>query len=105
MKPTRRAILIVLSPPDMAPINPIRVRFDPMAELLPPHITLVFPFESDLSAGELRKHVQLAAEGVAPFAITLEGITGSEHEYLFLTLRRSAGSIVKIHTRLYSVPH
>ena len=88
----------------MASIEPIRQRFDPLAGLLPSHITLVFPFESDLTTQDLRKHMELAVEGVAPFALTLDGITGSEREYLFLMVRRGNESIVEMHERLYSGP-
>ena len=88
----------------MASIEPIRQRFDPMAGLLPSHITLVFPFESDLTAKDLRKHVELAVKGVAPLALTLEGFTGSERQYLFLGVKRGSDSIVDMHERLYSGP-
>jgi 2'-5' RNA ligase len=88
----------------MASIEPIQLRFDPLAGKLPPHITLVFPFESDVTAQELRKHVGLAAEGVAPFALTLGGITDSEREYIFLSVSRGLDSILKLHERLCSGP-
>ena len=88
----------------MASIEPIRQRFDPLAGFLPSHITLVFPFESDLTTQNLRKHIEVAVEGVAPFALTLDGITGSEREYLFLVVTRGNESIVEMHERLYSGP-
>src|SRR5216683_3270856 len=100
----RRAIVVVPPPLDMALVQPIRERFDPMVSLMPCHITLVFPFESDLSAEHLRAHVELATEGVTPFAITLTGITGSESEYLFLEVERGRARIIGLHDRLYSEP-
>jgi 2'-5' RNA ligase len=88
----------------MASIEQIRLRFDPLAGKLPPHITLVFPFESDVTTQDLRKHVGLSAEGVVPFAVTLNGITGSEREYLFLSVSHGLDSILELHKRLYSGP-
>jgi 2'-5' RNA ligase len=88
----------------MASVEPIRQRFDPLAGFLPSHITLVFPFESDLTTQELREHIELSMKGVAPFALTFDGITGSEREYLFLTVHRGCDSIVQMHERLYSGP-
>jgi 2'-5' RNA ligase len=88
----------------MASIEALRQRFDPLAGFLPSHITLVFPFESDLTTQDLRKHIERAVEGVAPLALTLDGITGSEREYLFLMIRRGHESIVEMHERLYSGP-
>lgn len=88
----------------MVSIEAIRQRFDPLAGFLPAHITLVFPFESNLTTKDLRRHIELAAEGVAPFALTLDGVTGSEREYLFLMVKRGKESIVELHERLYSGP-
>lgn len=36
-------------------INEIRHRYDPLANLLRPHITLVFPFESDMTNDEVEE--------------------------------------------------
>lgn len=46
--PTR---VIVIFPPaaDVAVIDPLRQRFDPLASVIAPHITLVFPFQSEIS--------------------------------------------------------
>ena len=84
----RRLIVIVPSLAESAAetIATFRRRFDPLADLVPPHITLVFPFESSLSPDELRAHAQGAVRGVAPFPLRLAGITGSERAYLFLKL-------------------
>src|SRR5262249_52146904 len=34
-----------------------RAAYDPFATFIPPHITLVFPFESDLTAADLEAHI------------------------------------------------
>jgi 2'-5' RNA ligase len=86
----------------MAEIEPIRHRFDPLARSLPPHVTLVFPFESELTTQDVRNHIELATQGVGPFALTLEGVIGSEREYLVLNVKRGSDSIVELHERLYS---
>jgi 2'-5' RNA ligase len=74
----RRAIVVFPNFADPAAceqIEGLRRRFDPLAAMIPVHITLVFPFASTLSADELVAHVQAATRGIAPFPVLLQGIT------------------------------
>jgi 2'-5' RNA ligase len=98
---TRRAIVAVPAlPPE--PIGTLRRRYDPLAERVPPHLTLVFPFESALPADVLRRHVAAAVGGCTPFPVQFAGITGSEGEYLFLNVKRGNATLIALHDRLYS---
>jgi 2'-5' RNA ligase len=83
-------------------IDQLRNQFDPLAAVLDPHITLVFPFESDLSLEQLKAHIQYAIQGILPFEIELQGITGSEGEYLFLNVKHGNDQIIEMHDRLYT---
>ena len=83
-------------------IQQIRDRYDPLAVLIDPHITLVFPHESDFPIEQLRTHIQHAIQGIRPFEVYLQGITGSESEYLFLNIKVGNDQIIKLHDRLYS---
>lgn len=96
----------MLFPPaaDLAPVLPLRERFDPLAGVVPPHITLVFPFEDELTAETLRAHVEKAVRGVGPIPVQLAGITGSEGEYLFLNVKRGNDPLIDLHDRLYTGP-
>jgi len=44
---------------NMEIIDNIRKQYDPLADLVRPHITLVFPFESPLSNMQLENCLQL----------------------------------------------
>jgi 2'-5' RNA ligase len=98
---TRRAIVAFPAlPPE--PIDMLRRRYDPLAGRVPPHITLVFPFESALPDDVLRRHVAAAVCGCTPFPVRFAGITGSEGEYLFLNVKRGNDALIALHDRLYS---
>lgn len=77
---TPRIRFIALFPPaeEMRAVQGLRRRWDPLAEFVHPHLTLVFPFESEDSTDVLRAHVEHAVAGVRAFPIHLAGVTGSE---------------------------
>lgn len=85
-------------------INNIRKKYDPLAELVLPHITLVFPFESDLTNDELNLHLKDCLNYIQPFKIELEGFSKQENKYgnyLFLNVVQGIELIKNIHDRLY----
>lgn len=83
-------------------ITRIRHKFDPLAELVPPHITLVFPFESESNQSEIRSHIRNAIADMAPFHVRFSGVTGHEGEYLFLNVKEGNDQLIALHDRLYS---
>ncbi|HLZ29209.1 MAG TPA: 2'-5' RNA ligase family protein [Chloroflexota bacterium] len=99
-----RAVIICPPLPEPNRIGALRRRFDPLAEVIPAHITLVFPFESDLAADDLRAHVEAAVRGVGPFPIRLRGVTPIESRYLFLLVERGDADLIELHDRLYTGP-
>jgi 2'-5' RNA ligase len=84
-------------------INDIREKYDPLVKHVSPHITLVFPFESDITTEELKDHLSKALPGVNAFPITLKGITPSTitGNYLFLNIVDGKEEIIEMHKRLY----
>lgn len=85
-------------------IQSIRKKYDPLYTCIPPHITLVFPFESEITNIDLYRHVKQAVTGFQPFAIHLEEITASNGYYLFLNVKQGNDQIIALHDRLYSGP-
>ncbi|WDL95904.1 2'-5' RNA ligase family protein [Alicyclobacillus sp. ALC3] len=83
-------------------INAIRAKYDPLADLIPPHVTLVFPFESNISKEVLEEHLHEATVGSHPFRIAMTGVTGAEGEYLFLNVKVGNDHIIQLHDKLYS---
>jgi len=85
-------------------IQSIRKKYDPLYTCIPPHITLVFPFESQLTNADLYRHVKQAVTGFQPFLIRLEEITASNDHYLFLNVKRGNDQIIALHDKLYTGP-
>lgn len=98
----KRSICIFPVFSHMESIQQIRQKYDPLAEHIPPHITLVFPFESDLSTSEVVEHVRSAASTFTAFPLRLQTIYGAAGGYLFLAVKRGNESIVELHDRLYT---
>ncbi len=55
-------------------VAPFREKYDPLYNLVAAHITLVFPFESNLSLDNLSTSIKSAVEGLTSFEIELESI-------------------------------
>ena len=51
----KRTIMIFPEFDNIDSIDRIRSKYDPLAELVRPHITLVFPFESDITNDTVSK--------------------------------------------------
>jgi hypothetical protein len=60
----KRAIAIVPQISHIELIQRLRQAYDPLAATLPPHLTLVFPFESDISPEHLLRHLVLPLDMV-----------------------------------------
>ena len=99
-----RTIMIFPEFENMDVINDIRKKYDPLADLVLPHITLVFPFDCELTNEELNLHLKERLEGIHPFKIKLEGFSKQEDRYgnyLFLNVVQGIDVIKNIHDMLY----
>jgi 2'-5' RNA ligase len=99
-----RCILIFPDFPNISIIEGVRAKYDPAARLVEPHITLVFPFVSDIGTVELREHIRSALADIEPFRISLQGITEQKgfDSYLLLNVHQVKNTIKELHQRLYS---
>lgn len=69
-----------------------------------PHITLVFPFESNIKEYQLRNWMNEALKGLECFHVELEGIikiSSDSSLYLCLQVKKGKEEIKEIHSRLY----
>jgi len=105
-EPVARAIVIFPELPASAidAIGAVRRDYDPLAELIGPHLTLVFPFASCIAADVLEAHMSAVARGVGAFDVELAEVTGSDDEYLFLNVKRGNDLLIALHDRLYGGP-
>lgn len=99
-----RCIMLFPEFMNMPVIDRIRDRYDPLARYVRPHITLVFPFESDITTAELSAHIADALSSTSPFEINLGGISPSPQlgNYLFLHVQKGSAEVAALHKKLYT---
>ena len=81
-----RTIMIFPQFSNIEIINEIRDRYDPLAKLVRPHITIVFPFESEMTNDELAEKLTRSLKDVGPFELVLHGFSKTDDNYLFLNI-------------------
>jgi len=99
-----RTIMIFPEFENVEIIDKIRKQFDPLADLVRPHITIVFPFEGSMSNAELAQVLEERLADIKPFQLILGGISKQEDifgNYLFLNVLQGAEEICHIHQALY----
>lgn len=109
----KRCIMIFPKFCNMDIINNIRKKYDPFESHVRPHITLVFPFDSNISFSELRRHLEDVLSSIKPFRIVLKNIVPvkSFGNYLYLNIESGKNEIIEIHRKLYTgvleecIPH
>ena len=100
MKLKRSIVIFPQFGKDTDLIQNIRHKYDPLVNKIAPHITLVFPFESEISSDALHQHIETQLEELKPFSLSFQGIS-QEGNYLFLNLIKGQEQIVRIHDLLY----
>lgn len=99
-----RTIMIFPEFENIHVINDIREKYDPLVDLVLPHITLVFPFGSELTNEEISLYLKDSLRDIHPFRIELEGFSKQEEKtekYLFLNVVQGVDVIKNIHDILY----
>ncbi len=98
----KRSVILLPGFDNIGTVAGIREKYDPLVHCIAPHITLVFPFESELPLETLKAHIQTALSGVKRFGVLLQGITGDFRDgYLFLNVKRGNDQIIALHDTLY----
>jgi 2'-5' RNA ligase len=96
---------IFLLPSNLDPlIQEFRLKHDPQSLLVPPHVTVVFPFDIELNDDELTRRCQSAIEGVNPIEAKLGPISIESNGYVCFLLDQGGPEIAEIHNQLYSGP-
>lgn len=83
-------------------INQFRREYDPLVELIEPHITLMFPVPDSIGRDNLVHHLENALAGWQPFPIHLQGFQVSWDDYLFLLLQEGNANIIRLHDEIYT---
>ncbi|WP_314059399.1 2'-5' RNA ligase family protein [uncultured Vagococcus sp.] len=83
-------------------IHQLRYQYDPLFSKIGPHVTVVFPFESDLKNDDIITHMKEVLRGITSFKVVFSGITGDwPSGYLFLNVKKGNDQLIAIHDQLY----
>ena len=83
-------------------LNELRRRYDPFAELIAEHLTLVFPVPVDRDA--IWAHVQDIGSRIQPFDIRICGLDRTWDHWMYLVVEDGSEEIIALHDQLYSGP-
>jgi len=83
-------------------VEAFRARHDPMAALIPAHLTLVFPFPTSLTRLQVETHVKRVVSRWPPIPVTFRAVRMHANEFVFLMASRGAESLGELHDRLYT---
>lgn len=102
----KRDILIFPQFTNIEKIENIRKQYDELYKILPPHITLAFPFESSVSNDELKDRLMQVLKSVEPFEIVMSGVSLHKDEniktnYIFLNVVSGVKEIKILHNEIY----
>lgn len=99
---SRYVIVIFPSASETADLDNFRSAWDPLAGSIAAHVTLVYPFESNIGQSTLESMVANVARNHSPFPVELGNPIVHEAEYLFLVPRRGKRQIELLHQDLYA---
>lgn len=97
----KRDILIFPKFKNIDLIQNIRKKYDKLANLIPPHITLAFPFSESISNEELIEKLSNLLKKYSNFSVTFKGISLSSDNYIFLDCIKGREKILEIHKDIY----
>ena len=97
----KRAILIFPKFNNIEVIQDVRKKYDRLYGLIKPHITLVFPFQDNISDNLLRENIEEILNNTKSFKAIFKGVSLSEDNYIFLNCKEGKEKIIQIHDKIY----
>lgn len=97
----KRALHIFPTFSDGSGVQAFRLRHDPLARCIPPHVTLVFPFEDEVVDVELIRHIEDVAAAYGKFSIGFSVPIVVDGRSIWLPVRESAEIVADLQTKLY----
>ncbi|HUQ29243.1 MAG TPA: 2'-5' RNA ligase family protein [Usitatibacter sp.] len=89
-------------------IEAFRAKHDPVAAVIPAHLSLVFPFPTAHTRLQVETHIQRVVSKWPPVPVTFRRVRMHANEFLFLMASRGAASVTALHDKLYTrslAPH
>ena len=97
----KRDILIFPKFDNMDIIDDIRNKYDILANLVKPHITLAFPFKDEISNEDLISKLSVLLKNYSPFEVNFKGVSLSDDNYILLNCIKGNKEILKLHDDIY----
>ena len=85
-------------------LDEIRRRHDPTADLIEPHMGVMFLIPDSVGEGTVVRHLEDILQRLQPFAIRFHGLTKSWDHWLFLTLQEGNAEVLQLYDEIYSGP-
>ena len=98
----RRAIVWFPTMPADSKIESFRARHDPLATTLPAHVTLVFPFPTNLTSTQWASHIKRIVGNWPQLPVSFRDIEAIQGEFTILMLREKCEAVIALHDKLYS---
>ena len=90
------------------PIGAFRRRYYPTAQLIGPHLTLVYPLPAAIGLAAFTDHVRSVVSRTPAFELHLRGLDVTWDHWLYLDLAEGRDEVVALHDALYTgiaAPH
>ena len=97
----KRDVLIFPEFNNMNIINDIRNKYDRLANLVEPHITLAFPFRDDMSNEDLINKLSSLLKNYSPFEVSFKGVSLSHDNYILLNCIKGDSILIDLHDKIY----
>ena len=102
----KRDILIIPKFSNIHKIQMIREKYDELFDIIEPHITLAFPFKSNISNKKLKQQLTDSIKDINPFKIKCKGVTLRKDNrintyYIFLNIVEGKEIINEINHKIY----
>ena len=102
----KRDILIIPKFNNIHKMQKIGEKYDELFDIIEPHITLAFPFKSDISNEKLKQQLTDIIKNINPFRIKCKGIILRKDKiintyYIFLNIVEGKEIIKEINHRIY----
>lgn len=87
---------------DTSDVQLLRIKYDPTADLIPAHITILFPVSDEIGEDAFINHIESVLKHWEPFPIRINGLLKSWDHWLFLTLRDGNAEVIRLHNEIYT---
>jgi len=100
--PLPRRTLVWFPPQEaVADYECFRAAHDPLAHVLPAHLTLVFPFASSLGDVQIAAHVRRTVARWPALPVRFEGLGHFHADWIHVAVTRGHAAVTALHDRLY----